>query len=54
MLSLIAFDADDTLWHNLIHFDNAQKQFGKMFANFMPASEATSHLMQLESQNIKT
>jgi len=53
-LQIIAFDADDTLWHNLIHFDDAQKQFGKMLSNYVPATDATAELMRLESQNIKT
>lgn len=52
-LDLIAFDADDTLWHNLIHFDAAQRQFGEMFSNYMSAADATARLMQTESRNIK-
>jgi putative hydrolase of the HAD superfamily len=52
MLDLIAFDADDTLWHNLIHFNAAEKRFGEMFSNHLPASEATTQLMKTESRNI--
>jgi putative hydrolase of the HAD superfamily len=52
-LDLIAFDADDTLWHNLIHFDAAQKQFGKMFANHMLEEQARAVLEKTESRNIK-
>ena len=52
MLDLIAFDADDTLWHNLIHFNAAEKRFGEMFANYLLASEATTQLMKTESRNI--
>ena len=52
-LDLIAFDADDTLWHNLVHFDAAQKQFGEMFSNFLPAAEATARLNGAEKSNIK-
>ena len=52
-LDLIAFDADDTLWHNLIHFDAAQRQFGQMFANYMPEAQAIATLEKTESRNIK-
>ncbi len=53
-LDLIAFDADDTLWHNLIHFDTAQKQFGQMFSNYVPEKQAIAALEKNESHNIKT
>jgi putative hydrolase of the HAD superfamily len=53
-LEIIAFDADDTLWHNLIHFDAAEKRFGEMFAEYMPAADATRALMEAEKRNIKT
>jgi putative hydrolase of the HAD superfamily len=52
MLDIIAFDADDTLWHNLIHFNAAEKRFGEMFANYLPANEAAAQLMKTESRNI--
>jgi putative hydrolase of the HAD superfamily len=52
-LDLVCFDADDTLWHNLIHFDAAEREFGRMFSNYMPAEKATAHLMASESANIK-
>jgi putative hydrolase of the HAD superfamily len=53
-LDLIAFDADDTLWHNLIHFDAAQKQFGQMFSNYVCEEQAIAALEKSESYNIKT
>jgi putative hydrolase of the HAD superfamily len=52
-LDLVCFDADDTLWHNLIHFDAAEREFGDMFSNYMPAAEATKRVMQMEMKNIK-
>ncbi len=52
-LDLVAFDADDTLWHNLIHFDAAEKAFGEMFSGYMPAAEAASLLQQAEMRNLK-
>ncbi len=53
-LDLIAFDADDTLWHNLIHFDAAEKRFGEMFSKYMSAKDATRILMDAETRNIKS
>jgi putative hydrolase of the HAD superfamily len=53
-LELIAFDADDTLWHNLIHFDAAEKRFGEMFADYMPEEQAVKILMDAEMRNIKS
>jgi putative hydrolase of the HAD superfamily len=52
MLDIIAFDADDTLWHNLVHFNAVEKRFGEMFANYLPANEAAAQLMKTESRNI--
>jgi putative hydrolase of the HAD superfamily len=51
-LDLVAFDADDTLWHNLIHFDKAERQFGVMLSNFTEPAAATEALMEAEKRNI--
>jgi putative hydrolase of the HAD superfamily len=51
-LDLIAFDADDTLWHNLIHFDAAEKAFGGMFSHFLPPEEGAHRLAEAEKRNI--
>jgi putative hydrolase of the HAD superfamily len=51
-LDLIAFDADDTLWHNLIHFDAAEKQFGQLLGNFAEPETATKALMEAEKHHI--
>jgi putative hydrolase of the HAD superfamily len=48
----VCLDADDTLWHNLIHFDTAEKQFGEMFSSYMPAADATRAIMEAEKRNI--
>jgi putative hydrolase of the HAD superfamily len=52
-LDLVCFDADDTLWHNLIHFEAAEREFGAMFSSYMPAADATAQIMKTEMQNIK-
>jgi putative hydrolase of the HAD superfamily len=51
-LDIVAFDADDTLWHNLIHFDAAELQFGQMLSSFADPADATQQLMQAEKRNI--
>ena len=51
-LDLIAFDADDTLWHNLIHFDATERQFGEMLSQFAEPALATKALMDAEKRNI--
>ncbi len=52
-LDLVAFDADDTLWHNLIHFEAAEQAFGEMFSNYLPAAEASAMLQAAERRNLK-
>ncbi len=51
-LDIIAFDADDTLWHNLIHFEAAEKQFGEMLSAFAPAEDGARLLAEAEKRNI--
>jgi putative hydrolase of the HAD superfamily len=51
-VATVCFDADDTLWHNLVHFDAAEKRFGELFANHMPAADATRALAEAEKRNI--
>ncbi len=52
-LELVAFDADDTLWHNLIHFEAAEQAFGEMFSCYKPVAEAARMLQQAEMRNLK-
>lgn len=54
MLEIVAFDADDTLWHNLIHFEAAEKQFGEMLSHFLDPAQAVAALMAAEARNIPT
>ena len=53
-LEIIAFDADDTLWHNLIHFDAAEQKFGEMLSHFAEPADAVHQLMEAEKRNIPT
>lgn len=51
-LDIVAFDADDTLWHNLVHFDAAEKRFGDILSDHVAAPEAVAALMAAEKRNI--
>ena len=36
---IIAFDADDTLWHNEPYFDEAQERFCVLFQDYASSQE---------------
>jgi putative hydrolase of the HAD superfamily len=49
----IAFDADDTLWHNEILYDQSQAVYTAVLAKYgIAADEAGKRLFQTESRNI--
>lgn len=50
--SVIAFDADDTLWHNEINFRNAEREFAQAMLPFCDGQKAIGHLMEVEGRNI--
>jgi putative hydrolase of the HAD superfamily len=50
---VIAFDADDTLWHNERLYTNAQAKFARLLASYHPAEWVNQHLSQTESRNIE-
>ena len=52
-LDLVCFDADDTLWHNLIHFDEAENAFAEMMSTYVPVAEAKKIVIDTESRNVK-
>ena len=49
---VIAFDADDTLWHNEINFRNAEREFAQAMLPFCDKERAINHLMEVEGRNI--
>lgn len=51
---IIAFDADDTLWHNEINFRNAEREFAQAMLPFCRPEEAIACLMEVEGRNIPT
>ena len=51
-IKVIAFDADDTLWHNEINFRNAEREFAQAMLPFCSEERAVAHLMEVEGRNI--
>ena len=49
----IAFDADDTLWHNEPIFDMTQERVAEMLADWVPAEELGETLVRLERRNLR-
>ena len=52
MIKIIAFDADDTLWHNESIFDRAQQRYRELLAKYHPAAEVDRVLYQTEMRNL--
>jgi putative hydrolase of the HAD superfamily len=50
---VIAFDADDTLWHNERLYANAEKRFANLLAQYHPAEWIQEKLDETESRNIQ-
>jgi putative hydrolase of the HAD superfamily len=50
---VIAFDADDTLWHNERLYTTAQEKFARLLAVYHPAEWVNARLSQTESRNIE-
>ena len=53
MVDLIAFDADDTLWHNEPIFHATEKQFAEMLASYHPAQWVSERLLATEMKNLR-
>lgn len=52
MLKVIAFDADDTLWHNEAFFQETEKKFFELLENYLPQHTTARELLQTEIENI--
>ncbi len=52
MISIVAFDADDTLWHNNLYFNRAQDSFLSMMENFAKPTVVKQILLDCERRNI--
>ncbi|HEX6088134.1 MAG TPA: HAD family hydrolase [Thermoanaerobaculia bacterium] len=52
MIDVIAFDADDTLWHNEPMFHATEAQFAEMLAAYHPAEWVRDRLFATEMKNL--
>lgn len=53
MIKVIAFDADDTLWHNEAFFQEAERKFCVLLENYLPQHTVARELLQTEIKNIE-
>ncbi len=51
-ITSIAFDADDTLWHNEDHFAATEDSFAEMMSPWATEAEARQALFDVETQNL--
>ncbi|SHI37801.1 HAD family hydrolase [Flavobacterium terrae] len=49
---IIAFDADDTLWHNEPYFDEAQEKFCALFRNYASHQEILQLILSHQVKNL--
>ncbi|MGL2962765.1 HAD family hydrolase [Flavobacterium sp. RSB2_4_14] len=49
---IIAFDADDTLWHNEPYFDEAQAKFCELFADYASSQEILLLILNHQVKNL--
>lgn len=50
---VIAFDADDTLWHNETIFENVHMRYREMLANYHDAATVDRTLFETEMRNLE-
>lgn len=51
-IKIIGFDADDTLWQNMIYFAEIEKQYAELLAEFIDEEELNKLLFATEIKNI--
>ena len=51
-LKVIAFDADDTLWHNEHYFQEVEHKFCEMLEDYLPQHTIERELLQTEIENV--
>jgi putative hydrolase of the HAD superfamily len=52
MFDILAFDADDTLWHNESRYQAAKNEFVHLMSTFQPPERAAAVLDQIELGNL--
>ncbi len=53
MIDIIAFDGDDTLWHNEILYADAQAEFRRLLARHHPGEIVDQRLYETEMRNLE-
>lgn len=53
MFDVIAFDADDTLWHNESLYAAAQDEFKRLLSKYLDAEQIDQRLYETEMRNLK-
>jgi putative hydrolase of the HAD superfamily len=53
-IEIIAFDADDTLWHNEKFFREAEEKFCELMGDYMPEHAVLKELFRVEMDNLST
>lgn len=51
-IKIIAFDADDTLWHNEGFFREIEDKFCQLLQEYLPAHTVSRELLKIEIQNL--
>ncbi|MEM9390464.1 MAG: HAD family hydrolase [Bacteroidota bacterium] len=51
-IKVVAFDADDTLWHNEHYFREAEDQFAQLVDDYLPKEEAINVLFSHEMKHL--
>ena len=51
-LKVIAFDADDTLWHNELFFQETEKKFCQLMEDYLPQHTVSRELLKTEIGNL--
>ena len=53
MIEVIAFDADDTLWHNESLYENAQEKLRKLLVSYESSEQIDARLFKTEMRNLE-
>jgi putative hydrolase of the HAD superfamily len=51
-IEVVAFDADDTLWHSEIHFVRAEAKFVELLSPWASPAETSERLLKMEQSNL--
>src|SRR5256714_9453421 len=51
-IKVVAFDGDDTLWHNETHFNFTQAALRDLLRGHVPNADVDAHLFEIEMRNL--